>query len=324
MAMTHTEVLIVGGGPAGAACALELRRRGVDCMILDRQPFPRPKPCAGWIPPDLFRILRLDRAAYPGGLTDFRSFVVSLRGFRFTLPVRQCAIRRREFDDWLLRTAQVPVHVHHVRAIERTADGYRVDGAYRARYLVGAGGAQCPVHRMLFRPPGPVPGDALIVAQEEEFPYPARDGRCRLWFFDGGLPGYAWYVPKAGGYLNVGIGAKAAALKARGGNLHGHWARLVRRLEQLGLVRDHAFRPRGHAYQLRRRGARVRLDDAFLVGDAAALATRDMGEGIRPAVQSGIRAAEAIAENRDYSLASIPAYSWPSLAGFHAGSHRGS
>ena len=53
------------------------------------------------------------------------------------------------------------------------------------------------------------------VVLEEEFPYDWSDGTCRLWFFDHGLPGYSWYVPKAGGHLNVGIGAMAGELKAQ-------------------------------------------------------------------------------------------------------------
>ena len=316
MAMRQTEVLIVGGGPAGAACAMKLKQHDVDCVILDRQPFPRFKPCAGWITPDLFQILRMNPADYPGGLTTFSSFVVSVRGFRFTLPVRQYAIRRYEFDKWLLRKAGAPFYVHDVKAIERTADGYQIDGAYSAKYLIGAGGAQCPVYRTLFKSVSPMREDALIIAQEEEFRYPVRDERCHLWFFDRGFPGYAWYVPKADGYLNVGIGGKASALKAKGEHLNSHWVRLLGRLDELGLVRHHAFKPSGHYYYLRQRKAKVRLDNAFLVGDAAALATLDMGEGIRPAIQSGIRAAEAIIRQGDYSLAWIPTYSWPSLLGF--------
>jgi flavin-dependent dehydrogenase len=49
------------------------------------------------------------------------------------------------------------------------------------------------------------------------------------------------------------------------------------------------------------------------VGDAASLATYDMGEGFHPAIQSGCLATEAIIHDSDYSLRSIPKYSWPSL-----------
>jgi flavin-dependent dehydrogenase len=316
MTKIRTDVLIIGGGPAGAACALRLKKKGVDCVILDKQPFPRFKPCAGWITPGLFRDLDMEPADYTGGLTTFRSFVVSVRGFRFRLPVKQYAIRRYEFDEWLLQRADVPFYVHTVKTIERAGDGYEIDGTYFGKYLIGAGGTHCPVYQALFKSISPRFPEALIVAQEEEFPYPVTDERCHLWFFDRGFPGYAWYVPKAGGYLNVGIGGKAAALKAGGETLRSHWMHLIQKLDALGLVRDHAFKPGGHYYYLRQKQGRVRTDNAFLVGDAAALATPDMGEGIRPAIQSGLLAAEAIIQGGEYSPASIPEYSWPSLLGF--------
>ena len=151
MTVQHTEVLIVGGGPAGAACAWRLRERGVACLVLDGQPFPRAKPCAGWITPQVLRDLDLDPADYPGGLTTFAGLDISIRGFGFRLPTRQYAIRRWEFDEWLLRRAGVPVHVHKVETIARVGGAYVVDGAFAGTYLVGAGGTRCPVYRALFR-----------------------------------------------------------------------------------------------------------------------------------------------------------------------------
>ena len=76
------DVLIVGGGPAGAACAWRLVQRGVDCIILDRQRFPRAKPCAGWITPQVVRDLALTSADYPGGITIFGSLIISIRPLR--------------------------------------------------------------------------------------------------------------------------------------------------------------------------------------------------------------------------------------------------
>jgi len=45
------------------------------------------------------------------------------------------------------------------------------------------------------------------------------------------------------------------------------------------------------------------------VGDSAGLATLDMGEGIGPAIRSGILAARAVLENKPYNLDEIPGYS---------------
>ena len=334
--MQRTEVLIVGGGPAGASCAWRLRQHGVDCLILDRQRFPRAKLCAGWITPQVVRDLGLIPAEYPGGFTTLRGLGIPLiRGLPFWPPTTQYAIRRWEFDDWLLRRAGAPVHVHKVDNIARVGGAYVVDGVYTTKYLVGAGGTRCPVYRTLFREASPRDGGSLIVTLEQEFPYPhaavtgetggaatsdARDpavtgeifeSRSRLWFLQHGLPGYAWYVPKAGGIVNVGIGGNAETLRARGDRLKRHWRLLVKKLDRLGLVRGHAYRPRGYAYYMRQARPEVRRDNALIAGDAAGLATLDMGEGIGPAIRSGLLAAEAILNDSDYDIRAIPRFSLP-------------
>ena len=311
--MVKTDVIIVGGGPGGAACAWRLKQHNLSCVILDQKPFPRPKTCAGWITPEVIKDIGLDPADYPHSFTTFSSFQVSIRGFTFKLRTHQHAIRRYEFDDWQVHRAGVPIQEHTVKNIACTPDGYDIDGEYSARFLVGAGGTNCPVYRTLFSRDTPRPRDLLIVAQEEEFAYACSDERCQLWFLENKLPGYAWYVPKANGYVNVGVGGKAEELKANGDSLKNHWNLLVEKLDRLGLVRGHEYKPSGHSYYLRQPRMTVRKENAFLVGDAAGLATLDMGEGISPAIKSGLMAADAILYGRPYSVASISRYSLRSL-----------
>ncbi|MDZ4158984.1 MAG: NAD(P)-binding protein, partial [Anaerolineaceae bacterium] len=236
--MINTSVIIVGGGPAGAACAWRLKQANVDTILLDQQKFPRVKPCAGWISPKILSDLGFRPGDYPYGLTTFSQFRVSIRGFQFTLPARQYAIRRLEFDDWLLQRAGVAVEQHTVTNIYPSEGGYDVDGKYFGKYLVGAGGTYCPVYRAIFHALSPRSRESLIVAQEEEFAFDYTDTQCRLWFLEHGLPGYAWYVPKTNGYLNVGVGGNAQALK-KGDHLMRHWQMLVDLLERMGLVKGH-------------------------------------------------------------------------------------
>lgn len=308
--MIEAEVIIVGGGPAGAACAGRLCQNGIDCLVLDVQSFPRPKTCAGWVPPEIFRALQISPAEYPYELTHYRRFSIYIYGMHFTIPTRQYAVRRMEFDHWLLHRSGAPVETHRVASILREGGRYIIDGTYACRYLVGAGGTHCPVARTFFPPREP---GRLIVAQEEEFIYPEADPDMRAWFFENDLRGYSWYFPKAGGVVNVGVGGLAADLKARGDTLHRHWTLLEEKLDRLGLVRGHTFNPRGESYYLHADQTVAQVENAYRIGDAAGLATTDMGEGIRVAVESGLRAADAILFHTPYSVKGIARYSAKSI-----------
>jgi flavin-dependent dehydrogenase len=157
------------------------------------------------------------------------------------------------------------------------------------------------VHRALFRDALPRERDLQTVTLELEFPFEWRDPDCRLWFFEHGLPGYSWYVPKARGWLNVGIGAMAQRLKARGEDIWQHWKRFAAKLERQLRIAVPA-EPTGYSYYLRGATGAVRLGNAFLAGDAAGLATRDLCEGIGPAIKSGRRAADSILSGAPYEI----------------------
>ena len=295
--MRSCDVLIVGGGPAGSSDAWALRRGGADVLVLDREAFPRLKLCAGWITPEVVRDLQMDIATYPHRFLTFERLHVHLKGLHLRIPAVQHSIRRFEFDAWLLERAAVPVLEHGVRNIRRERGVYVIDDAFECRYLIGAGGTRCPVYRTLFREVNPRASGLQTVTLEQEMPYDWQDPDCHLWFFEKSLPGYAWYVPKARGFLNVGIGGMADRLKKSGLDIKHHWTRFASELDRKLAPHAH-YEPTGYSYYLRGRVEVARREDAFLTGDAAGLATRDMAEGIGPAVRSGIRAAEAILYNK--------------------------
>ena len=307
--MKQHDVIVVGGGPAGSSCAARLVAAGLDVLVLDRESFPRTKLCAGWITPEAVHDVGMDPAEYPYRFNTFHGIVVHVKGLTFTLANPQHSIRRYEFDRWLLERSGARVQRHTVREV-RAADGhYVVDDAWRARWVVGAGGTRCPVYRCLFRDANPRASELQVATFEQEFPYAWQDGRCHLWFFDDGLPGYSWYVPKACAYLNCGLGAMASRLKARGEDVRGHWRHFAGVLFREGLVQGFEFDPKGYSYFLRGRVDVVRIGNAFIAGDAAGLATRDLAEGIGPAIRSGQRAADAIVHRRAYRLDDLQAYS---------------
>src|SRR5438270_9643678 len=283
--MRSCDVLIVGGGPAGSSAAWRLRRAGADVLVLDRERFPRLKLCAGWITPEVVRDLEIDLEAYPHRLLTFPRLRVHWGRLQVPIPCVQHSIRRFEFDAWLLERSGAPFEQHNVRHIAADGAGFVVDDAFRCRWLVGAGGTRCPVYRTLFRDLNPRASELQIVTLEHEIQYDWRDCDCHLWFFEEGLPGYSWYVPKGHGWRNAGVGGIAERMKRSGQDIRAHWAHLAATLEGR-LAPGARYEPTGYSYYLRGRVEVVRRDNAFITGDAAGLATRDLGEGIGPAVRS--------------------------------------
>lgn len=303
--MESCDVIIVGGGPAGSTAAWQLKKAGADVLVLDQAEFPRLKLCAGWVTPEALEDLELDADDYPASFMTFDRLHVHWKFLTLKPPTKQHSIRRYEFDEFLLRRSGARVLQHKVRDIRQDGDAFIVDDRFRAGHIIGAAGTSCPVYRTFFSDRHPRNHALQTATWEQEFPYDWDDPACHLWFFDDGLPGYAWYVPKANGHINVGLGGMAVQLKSRSRRLQDYWRRFVGRLATKGLVRHEDFNPKGYSYFLRDGMQTVQHGNACLIGDAAGLATRDLCEGIGPAVRSGRLAARSIVDGVPYTLDSV-------------------
>jgi geranylgeranyl reductase family protein len=296
------DVAIVGGGPAGSSCAWALRHAGAHVVVLDAARFPRQKVCAGWVTPRVFRALELDPDEYRATglvLQDVRAFKTGLVGGRHMVAtgyehVVSYAIRRVEFDNYLLRRAGVRVlDGTRVGSIRRDGGCWVLNDRVSAKVVVGAGGHFCPVARLLN--PASGPDRDVVVARELEAPIDGDacgvDGLAPELFFCRDLDGYGWCVRKQG-YVNIGFGRRGSKHFQQHVSEFADWLGRSARLP--ARVLDWTAW-KGHAYRVRRPGRRVRDEDVLLVGDAAGLAWPESGEGIAPAVESGIAAARLIA-----------------------------
>ena len=299
--MERCDALVVGGGPAGSSCAWRLRRAGLDVVVLDRARFPRDKACAGWITPPVLDVLEIDPAAYGEGrtlqpITGFRTSRLGSGGVgpevetRFPEPVSY-GIRRCEFDRYLLERSGARLLLGEPLAtLARRGDRWVANDRLQAPVVIGAGGHFCPVARHLN---GPSRAEPVVAAQEIE---PRLNGAaCRIagdtpeLFFCPDLRGYGWCFRK-GDYLNVGFGRQDPR------RLPSHARDFVEVLRAAGKIpRGIATRWPGHAYLLRGSSPRALVGDGLLLaGDAAGLAYPQSGEGIRPAVESGLMAADTL------------------------------
>ncbi len=174
--MRTAEVLVAGGGPAGASLAFALARAGVDVHVLDRAHFPRAKPCAEFLSPQASRLLSdmgaLDRVEESGAAAlagvhvrapngaMIKGDFVSSHGFRGYRD-RGLSVRREVLDTILLDCARAAgARVSEgVRVTDVTRDAGRAIGVtalcdqttrqLQARIIVGADGLRSVVARRL-------------------------------------------------------------------------------------------------------------------------------------------------------------------------------
>ena len=293
----HYPVVIIGGGPAGMGAAIRLQKAGVDCCVVDRAVFPRPKLCGGLLTQktkDLLvnllerpeeQILQEVAADRHRRLRLYNRYEVASDveiGIPFDL------IHREIYDNYL---------VEYFKGIGgRMMEGATLTGLDPVRKelhfqsgdsleygaLIAADGANSWVRNRLGLHYGKRLFCLEILVRKEDFDF---DGIGI--YFD--LPNivYAWVFPKRDGYC-IGIGSKENAatdykqvfsdyLKGIG----------VRHLENYPL--KGAFVPGGGFLK-----NPVYGDELLLVGDAAGFADPLTGEGLYWSIYSGLQAAEAV------------------------------
>lgn len=314
--MTETEVLIVGGGPAGSTLARLLKRAGKDVAVMDKAVFPRDKVCAGWVTPAVFEELEIDLEDYARGrvlqpIHGFRTGRIGQKQVQSDFPGRPASygIRRFEFDHYLLQRCGAGLLLGQpFETMRREPHGWLVNDTVRARLVVGAGGHFCPVARFIGAKGS---SETAVAAQEIEFEMNPRqraecpvDGDLPELYFTPDLKGYGWVFRK-GDFLNIGLGRED---KHR---LSSHVDAFREYLTGIGRIpRDLPGKFKGHAYLLYPHACRPPVADGImLVGDAAGLAYVQSGEGIRPAVESALLAAGVIlACGGDYSQHRLESY----------------
>lgn len=288
------DVVVVGGGPAGATAACELAQRGTKVLLLDRAG--RIKPCGGAVPPRLLADFAVPQSLLVARARAARMIAPS--GRAVDMPVGEIGfvgmVDRDQFDEWLRQRASAAGAERRTGTflrIDRDGEGsevvYREDrgGAERrvqTRLIIGADGANSAVARQS------VPGaEAMkkVFAYHEVIRAPETvtddyDGsRCDV-FYQGKLSPdfYAWVFPH-GHTASIGVGSANKGFSLRGA---------VKQMRgELGLADSETVRCEGAPIPLKPLKRWDNGRDVLLAGDAAGVVAPASGEGIYYAMTAG-------------------------------------
>jgi geranylgeranyl reductase len=294
------DVIVVGGGPAGATAAEDLVRSGHRVALLDRAG--RIKPCGGAIPPRLIADFAIPESQIVARINTAR--MISPTGRRVDIPIEGGfvgMVDREHFDEYL-RARAADAGAARVTGtflrIDRDRDGTHVVYRDRAtgeearltgRVVIGADGARSDVARAEVpggdRIPYVIAYHEIVAAPESD---PAYDGRRCDVVYDGAISPdfYGWVFPH-GATVSVGMGTGRDGV-----DLKAATAALRR---SAGLAGCRTIRREGAPIPLRPLDRWDNGRDVVLAGDAAGVVAPSSGEGIYYAMIGGRVAASAAA-----------------------------
>lgn len=340
----ETKILIIGAGPGGVACALQLAKQGIACTIADKAVFPRDKICGDALSGKVVEVLKKIDVDILNQL-QLQPSQVGSWGVSFVAPNKKVLripfkhqfnkqtqqapgyiSKRIFFDDFLVK--QLDKYAGLVQFLpnvelthfEKNQQGYLASSkdketTIQATLIIAADGANSPFAKNI----GGIKMQAAhycagIRAYYKNVTALDTDNFIELHFIDKILPGYFWIFPLPNGEANIGLGMRSDYISKHKINLKKQLEEIItshpiisKRFKEATLIDD----VKGFGLPLGSKKRNISGDNYLLIGDAASLIDPFTGEGIGNAMMSGMLAAQhaqLCLQNNNFSAANNKAY----------------
>ena len=325
--MNKSDVIIIGAGPAGAVAAHRLAAAGVKTQLLDKEDFPRDKPCGDGVAAS--GLMVLERSGLKNWIEKFPApeilKLVSPGGEILQVkPEREdniCygrTIPRRQLDTKLVETARKAgaefsggVKISQV-SMQKGKNVQVSNGRekWEAPLIILAEGSNATLARRL----GLVQDKPDLIAIRQYFENGnTPSNKLEIHFSADIIPGYNWIFPSSQNRLNIGTGTFVWRTRKKDCDLHKILKDFTEQQQTLGNYKKLTplGSPVGHPIRTMFNSQSCFSDHILLAGETAGLVNPLTGEGIAASMESGEIAAESVLKSLkqgDFSKAGLANY----------------
>ncbi len=303
------DCIVVGGGPAGATAAYNLAKQGRSVLVIEKAGFPRYKPCGGGVSPAIANWFDFDFTPVIKNTISRVKYT-----WKFDDPVQiklknvtpMWMVKRDEFDNFLLQQAinkgaelKDNTEVTGISWQDTQWQVKTTNGEFICSYLIAADGVNGSMANWLG-----MPQKQKVIAASLEVSAEVPESRQNLAYFDFGSlkNGFMWCFPKGDGYS-----FSSAYVRNKKGNpkeLKTQLTNFAQKFE-LDLTQSQYTE---YLLNLWQENHPLHSNQALIVGEAAGVVDPLIGEGIRPAIFTGMKAAEAIIQALDGKDSALEGY----------------